>query len=86
MTSYIGIDVSKKSRYLYLPVHNKSLKVSNNQQGFARLLSYCIKYYKDLSNIIAVFEPTGGYERGLREFLKANALNFTTSHPNKVRA
>ena len=32
------------------------------------------------------FEPTGGYEKSFREFLKCSRINFTTVHPNKVRS
>ncbi|WP_342278988.1 IS110 family transposase [Candidatus Tisiphia endosymbiont of Myopa tessellatipennis] len=39
-----------------------------------------------LSELIVVFEPTGGYEHNLREFLKVNKLPFATVHPNKVRS
>jgi len=85
MTSYIGVDVGKKSLCFYLPITDKSIEIPNNEQGFAKLISYCAQHYK-LSNIIVVFEPTGGYERGLREFLKLNKINFATVHPNKVRS
>jgi hypothetical protein len=36
MTSYIGIDVGKKSLHIYLPIADKSIEITNNQQG-----SYC---------------------------------------------
>ena len=86
MTSYIGIDVGKKSLHIYLPIADKSIEITNNQQGLAKLLSCCVEYYQHLSDIIIAFEPTGGYERELREFLKLNKVNFVTVHPNKVRS
>jgi transposase len=86
MTSYIGIDVGKKSLHVYMPVIDKSFEVTNNTAGFNKLISYLIKHYQTLSSIIIVFEPTGGYERVFRELLKANKVHFTTVHPNKVRA
>ena len=33
-----------------------------------------------------MFEPTGGYEQELKEFLKLNKVNFVTVHPNKVHS
>jgi transposase len=86
MTSYIGIDVGKKSLHIYLPIADKSIEITNNQQGLAKLLSCCVEYYQHLSDIIIAFEPTGGYERELKEFLKLNKVNFVTVHPNKVRS
>jgi len=41
---------------------------------------------KTTTDIIIVFEPTGGYEQELKEFLKLNKVNFVTVHPNKVRS
>lgn len=85
MTSYIGVDVGKKFLHVYLPIINKSFEVSNNVKGFNTLLSNLSKHYQTLSNLIIAFEPTGGYERTFREFLKTIKLQFTTVHPNKVR-
>lgn len=34
------------------------------------MLSTINKHYTALSELIVVFEPTGGYEHNLREFLK----------------
>ena len=86
MTSYIGVDVGKKSLHLYLPIAGKIFEVTNNDLGFSKLLFYLNKHYKSLLDIIIVFEPTGGYERNLREFLKSTKINFTTVHSNKVRS
>ena len=86
MTSYIGVDVGKRSIHIYLPIVDKSLEINNNQQGFAKFFSYLTKNYKSLANVIVLFEPTGGYERNLKEFLKSSKINFTIVHPNKVRS
>ena len=60
-------------------------EITNNQQGFSKLLTWLAKNYQHLSDFIIVFESTGSYERNLREFLKANNIYFATVHPNKVR-
>jgi transposase len=86
MASYIGVDVGKKSLHVYLPTIGKPVEFANNQQGCGKFLSLCNKYYNDLSDIIIVFEPTGGYERKLSEFLKFSKVSFAIVHPNKVRA
>lgn len=84
MTTYIGIDVGKKSLQVYSPIQDKSFSIDNNKMGFKKLLSFLLKHY-DLSSLVIIFEPTGGYESPLRSFLKDNKANFTTVHPNKVR-
>ena len=81
MTTYIGIDVGKKSLQLYLPSADKSVAINNDESGYAKLVDCLNKYYAQLSNLIIVFEPTGGYEQHLRTFLKKNKINFTTVHP-----
>jgi|JI7StandDraft_1071085.scaffolds.fasta_scaffold66655_2 transposase len=85
MATYIGIDVGKKSMQVYLPWIDKSLDITNNEAGFTKLVNKLTKHYEQLADLIIVFEPTGGYEKPLREFLKSNQINFTTVHPNKVR-
>lgn len=85
MATYIGIDVGKKSLQLYLPKFDKSMAISNDESGYTKLLNYLYKYYNQLSDLIIVFEPTGGYEQYLKTYLKKNKINFTTVHPNKVR-
>ncbi len=85
MATYIGVDIGKKSLEVYFPDTAKSFSVINNESGFCKLLNCLNKNYQSLSEVIIVFEPTGGYERPLRNFLKTCQLNFTTVHPNKVR-
>ncbi len=85
MATYIGIDIGKKSLEIYFPAIAKSFSVTNDESGFSKLLTCLNKNYQSLSEVIIVFEPTGGYEKCLRNFLKSYQLNFTTVHPNKVR-
>ncbi|AIL64523.1 Transposase IS116/IS110/IS902 family protein [Rickettsiales bacterium Ac37b] len=86
MATYIGVDIGKKSLQLYLPAIDKSFILNNNLSGFTALITQLNKHYTKLTDLILVFEPTGGYEVHLRSFLKEFQINFTTVHPNKVRA
>ena len=86
MTSYIGIDVGKKYLHVYLPIINKSAEFPNSALGFDKISKHILNHYPSSADVIIVFEPTGGYEKGLRDFLKLNQVNFTTIHPNKVRS
>lgn len=85
MATYIGIDIGKKTLYVYIPQTQKSFELSNNTRGFNSLIKIIEKCYKDLSEIIFVFEPTGGYERHLKDFFINRKLFFSIVHPNKVR-
>lgn len=62
MTSYIGVDVGKKSLQVYLPCIDKSFDITNNEAGFAKLVKDLTKHYEQLADLIIVFEPTGGYK------------------------
>ncbi len=62
---YIGIDVSKKD----LSVFNgkKDLKFIN-QKGLRPFKKYLKKKYKNFSDLVIIFEPTGIYSFNLKEF------------------
>ena len=79
MTSYIGIDVGKKSLHIYLsPIADKFIEITNNSKAFVKLLLLNTILY--LSDIIIVFETTGGYyERELREYLLNKAFFVNSS-------
>ncbi|WP_341753859.1 hypothetical protein [Candidatus Tisiphia endosymbiont of Dioctria rufipes] len=85
-TTYIGVDVSKKTLSIYIPATNKAFEVTNDQQGFTTMLSTINKHYTALSELNVVFEPTGGYEHNLREFLKINKLPFATVHSINLKS
>lgn len=86
MATYIGVDIGKKSLQVYLPVMDKSFDITNNESGFTCLVDSLSNHYhyEQLADLIVIFEPTGGYEKSFKEFLKLKGLGFTTVHPNKV--
>jgi len=84
MANYIGIDVSKLSLELYIPAKEKNYQLPNNGKGFATLQEQIDKYYQ-LSEVILVFEPTGGYEKNLEYWCKLKEIQYIKVHPNKVR-
>lgn len=81
MANYIGADIAKKSLQIYLPITNKSFNITNDHDGFTKLLSTLVQHY-DLTSLIIVFEPTGGYEKPFVDFLVSNKINFSVVHPN----
>lgn len=84
MANYIGVDIGKQSLQIYFSITDKSFEITNSKTGFSKLTTLITKNY-DLSNVIIVFEPTGGYEKAFREYLKQNKINYSIVHPNKVR-
>ena len=84
MTSYIGIDIGKISLKVYSPIQDQSFDIDNDKEGFDKLISYITQHY-DLSSVVIIFEPTGGYEVPLKTFLQQKKILFSIVHPNKVR-
>ena len=82
MKSYIGIDVGKHELEIYH--NNSSFCVANTTVGINKL----IKYLKEqsCSDMLIVFEATGGYERPLKSRLEEKNYSYHMAHPNKVRA
>lgn len=77
---YIGIDVSKKD----LSVFNgkKDLKFIN-QQGLRPFKKYLKKKYKNFSDLVIIFEPTGIYSFNLKEFCAENSIKAYIVNPKR---
>lgn len=76
---YVAIDVSKDT--LQIQDDHRSLTADNNTKGYAKLLGHL----KTCQNPLVVFEATGGYERGLCEYLTKKAIPFAMVNPARVR-
>ncbi len=69
MFNYIGIDVSKATLQVYIPITNENISIENNKKSLSALYSKLKKYYKkDVKNIVIIFEPTGSYSALLKRF------------------
>ena len=77
----IGIDVAKHELVIYLDQNHYSIK--NDKKA----LNNWFKSNKDLvkSFDVIAYEPTGGYERTLKSFLKDKNLPGFRAHANHVR-
>jgi transposase len=78
-TDYIAIDVSKAT--LQIQDDQRTFAVDNDSEGLRKLL----KHIKTRQNPLVVFKATGGYERGLCEFLRKKAIPLTMVNPARVR-
>lgn len=72
---FIGIDVSKKTLDVYVLSMKKHFTVSNDTEGFAKLLEICFSSV-NRELIFFCFENTGRYSRLLSIFLYENNIPF----------
>jgi hypothetical protein len=65
----IGLDVSKKTISVFIPVNNLDLEIENSLKGFRKLSSKLKKLYKkEYEDLVFVYEPTGSYSELLKKF------------------
>ena len=76
-----GIDVGKASLDVSVNAGSVS-RFPNSQVGIVKLL----KWLKSEEVVVAVCEPTGGYERGLASALRDSPIQLSVVHPNRVRS
>jgi len=76
---YVAIDVAKAT--LQVQDDRRAFTLDNEPKGHRKLLSYL----KTCENPLVVFEASGGYERGLLEFLHKAALPLAMVNPARVR-
>lgn len=77
--NYIAIDISKST--LQVQDQHRAFAVDNTKSGLRKLLAHITS----LSNPLAVFEASGGYERGLIEALRAANIALSMINPARLR-
>jgi len=69
MFNYIGIDVSKATLQVYIPIKDENITIQNSKKDLISLYSKLKKFYKkDIQNLVIIFEPTGSYSALLKQF------------------
>lgn len=69
MFNYIGIDVSKATLQVYIPITDENISIDNSKKALISLYSKLKKYYKkEIKNLVMIFEPTGSYSALLKRF------------------
>ena len=81
MKQYIGVDVGKNELYTF---DGMSYECYENNFSNIKLFIQHIKE-KHTSDVIILFEATGGYEQLLSELLAEDSIPFKRIHPNKIR-
>jgi transposase len=79
---FIGFDVSKDDIAVAYHGSRRAIRIANHREAILAWLAE-----QDLDQIeLAVFEPTGGYERTLKQALIEMGVAFAQVHPNEVAA
>ncbi|NQY54535.1 MAG: IS110 family transposase [Campylobacteraceae bacterium] len=69
MFNYIGIDVSKATLQVYIPISDENISIENSKKSLISLYSKLKKYYKkEIKDLVIIFEPTGSYSALLKRF------------------
>lgn len=76
---YVAIDVSKET--LQIQDDHCSFATDNTPKGYRKLLGHL----KACSHPLVVFEASGGYERGLCQFLHKEGIPLAMLNPARVR-
>ena len=79
MENIVGIDIGKYELEIYR--NGQSSTILNNPKALAKW----VKAYGEGVELFA-FEPTGGYEAKVKQYLSDNKLPYHSIHANKVRA
>ncbi|SFV60666.1 Mobile element protein [hydrothermal vent metagenome] len=84
MFNYIGIDVSKATLQVYIPIKDENISIKNTKKSLISLYSKLKKYYKKESrNLVIIFEPTGSYSALLKDFCSEKNINAFIINPRQ---
>lgn len=80
----IGLDISKSSIDVFIPINQKSIKIKNDIKSLKTFYEKLKKYYKkDIDKLVFVFEPTGSYSNLLKRFCNTNNIKCYIVNPKK---
>ncbi len=80
----IGLDVSKSTINVYVPINDLDMKISNDLKSIKSLYSKLKKLYKkDMDKLVFVYEPTGHYSFLLKEFCSEKEILCFIVNPKK---
>jgi transposase len=77
---FAGLDVSKDTIDICLLPVNKQLTITNNRNGYKKLLDVL----DDFPATLVVLESTGGYEHGAATTLTENGVDVAMINPKKI--
>ncbi len=80
----IGLDISKSTINVYIPIHDLDIVISNDLKSIKSLYSKLKKQYKkEIDKLIFVYEPTGSYSSLLTKFCNQKGIKCFIVNPKK---
>jgi transposase len=82
----IGLDISKSSVNVYVPLGKLDLEIANTDKAFKSLYSKLKKLYKkEIEKVVFVFESTGSYSALLYRFCAQKGIMAYMPNPKQAR-
>ena len=82
----IGLDISKSTIAVYIPITRSSLEIDNTLKGIKGLYAKLKKLYKkELEDLVFVYEPTGSYSALLTRFCHDKGIKAFIINPKQSR-
>ena len=80
----IGLDISKDTISVYIPVSHLNYEIKNRFDGLKKLISKLKKLYKKAwSDLVFVYEPTGSYSELLRKYCAKKSIKTFPVNPKQ---
>jgi transposase len=80
----IGLDISKSTINIYIPINDLDIQISNNLKSLKGLYSKLKKLYKkDIDKLVFVFEPTANYSSLIKKFCSEKSIHCFIVNPKK---
>jgi len=80
----IGLDISKSTINVYVPLNDLDLVIENSLKGIKTLYSKLKKHYKkELDKLVFVYEPTANYSFLLKQFCANQNIKSFIVNPKK---
>lgn len=84
MNYFIGIDVSKSTLQIYIPIKDENINIENTKKSLKSMYSKLKKYYKkEINQLVFIFEPTGSYSSLLKYFCSENNIKAFIVNPRQ---
>lgn len=80
----IGLDISKSTINVYIPINDLDLVINNDLKSIKSLYSKLKKLYKkEIDKVIFVFEPTSNYSFIIKQFCSDKKIKAFIVNPKK---
>lgn len=84
MNHFIGIDVSKSTLQVYIPIKDENISIENTKKSLKSLYGKLKKYYKkEIQKLVFIFEPTGSYSSLLKHFCNEKEIKAFIVNPRQ---